>query len=344
MKMRSRRRGFTLIELLVVIAIIAVLIALLLPAVQQAREAARRTQCFNNLKQMGLALHNYHDAFKVFPAGQMVNSGPTSLNPGDADGPGHSFCDVIGTWATATLPFIDQANLANGQNSNLPLWNVANTKLVTTVLPVFTCPSDTSTSQNPVISAPPTGCYNGSATTGAGTMVTLGSYKGVAGKYANQNNPAGSTLFWDFPNYFRPGSLPSFDPSSAGPLHVSGTSSVASPCESVSTVTDGTSSTMMIGEYATLTQPTWGAQPLGGTAYTVLSSASVFPSCVGLADYNKCLLSAPANRCRRAFASLHAGGMNFVYCDGHVGFVSSSIDINVFQQLATIAGGEVTSQ
>ena len=95
MKMRSRRNGFTLIELLVVIAIIAVLIALLLPAVQQAREAARRTQCKNHVKQMGLALHNYHDTHLIFPAG-----------------------NIIGAWSfkTMLLPYMDQANLYNRIN------------------------------------------------------------------------------------------------------------------------------------------------------------------------------------------------------------------------------------
>lgn len=92
-----RRRGFTLIELLVVIAIIAILIALLLPAVQQAREAARRTQCKNNLKQMGLALHNYHDNYQFFPNGNVASS---------AGGWGLS-------WYARILPFVDQAPLYN---------------------------------------------------------------------------------------------------------------------------------------------------------------------------------------------------------------------------------------
>jgi prepilin-type N-terminal cleavage/methylation domain-containing protein len=93
------RRGFTLIELLVVIAIIAILIALLLPAVQQAREAARRTQCRNNLKQLGLAFHNYHDIYNRFPGGHMWDSSTASTN------------NVTGTgwgWAAALLPQMDQ--------------------------------------------------------------------------------------------------------------------------------------------------------------------------------------------------------------------------------------------
>src|SRR5689334_11131670 len=101
----KKRGGFTLIELLVVIAIIAILIALLLPAVQQAREAARQTQCKNNLKQLGLALHNYHDAFGRFPSsaiwGVRLTTGP------DTYGPYHH------TWLTALLPYLDQQNLFN---------------------------------------------------------------------------------------------------------------------------------------------------------------------------------------------------------------------------------------
>ena len=105
--MRTMRRGFTLIELLVVIAIIAILIALLLPAVQQAREAARRTQCRNNLKQLGLALHNYHDQNKMFPAMQFGSNAVGAGGIGDAiPGNGHS-------GFVSLLPFIDQAPLYN---------------------------------------------------------------------------------------------------------------------------------------------------------------------------------------------------------------------------------------
>lgn len=101
-----RRTGFTLIELLVVIAIIAVLIALLLPAVQQAREAARRTQCRNNLKQLGLALHNYHDQHNVFPTGSAG-----SYTTGGT-------VDRRSSWALSLLPFVDQANFYNKFNLN----------------------------------------------------------------------------------------------------------------------------------------------------------------------------------------------------------------------------------
>jgi prepilin-type N-terminal cleavage/methylation domain-containing protein len=98
---RDRVRGFTLIELLVVIAIIAILIALLLPAVQQAREAARRTQCKNNLHQIGIALHNYHDAFRILPPGQV-----TSVHWLQTD-------STMWGWAAMLLPYLDQSPMYN---------------------------------------------------------------------------------------------------------------------------------------------------------------------------------------------------------------------------------------
>ncbi|MFN0199477.1 MAG: DUF1559 domain-containing protein [Planctomycetaceae bacterium] len=128
---KKRRSGFTLIELLVVIAIIAVLIALLLPAVQQAREAARRTQCRNNLKQIGLALHNYHDAYLMFPAGRY------SLTAGVYSG--HSTHTML-------LPFIDQANLYNAMNTSLPFYVSPNFNTPElSIIPGYLCPS------NPVV-------------------------------------------------------------------------------------------------------------------------------------------------------------------------------------------------
>src|SRR5687767_15656460 len=114
------RFGFTLIELLVVIAIIAILIALLLPAVQQAREAARRTQCKNNLKQLGLALHNYLDVHGRFPIGQQFRGtwDGTNDSAGAAGNGGTGFA-----WGSYVLPFIDQAPLYNQFDFNVPIAN-----------------------------------------------------------------------------------------------------------------------------------------------------------------------------------------------------------------------------
>ncbi|HTN02852.1 MAG TPA: DUF1559 domain-containing protein [Planctomycetaceae bacterium] len=123
-----RRAGFTLIELLVVIAIIAILIALLLPAVQQAREAARATQCRNNLKQMGLAMHNYNDVYGRFPISQSWSS----LGPQYA---------ISACWARSLLPYVDQAGAFNQYNSSLSHLDPANRPIVGLSLPLFKCPS-----------------------------------------------------------------------------------------------------------------------------------------------------------------------------------------------------------
>ncbi|QDT92768.1 DUF1559 domain-containing protein [Gimesia algae] len=139
------RTGFTLIELLVVIAIIAILIALLLPAVQQAREAARRSTCKNNVKQMGLALHNYHETHRSFPPGWVQPSTSASCQPSVTSPSG---CKPGWGWGTMLLPFIDQANMYNALN-------VKSTQLVATpspesktTIPLFRCPSDTGSQLN----------------------------------------------------------------------------------------------------------------------------------------------------------------------------------------------------
>jgi prepilin-type N-terminal cleavage/methylation domain-containing protein len=130
---KRRARGFTLIELLVVIAIIAILISLLLPAVQQAREAARRTQCRNNLKQCGLAMHNYHDVFGMFPIGGIST---------DYSG------DVFGSGITSMLPYFDQANLENLYDYSLQ-WTDQAAGVQQTVLTMLVCPSVAG--ENPVV-------------------------------------------------------------------------------------------------------------------------------------------------------------------------------------------------
>jgi len=128
-----RRRGFTLIELLVVISIIGVLIALLLPAVQAAREAARRAQCTNNLKQMGLALQNYHDAMGAFPMSYAARSrfvdGATDTAPGWG-------------WATVILPQLEQGPLFDAVNFSLPVEGPQNSTVIRTILATYRCPSD----------------------------------------------------------------------------------------------------------------------------------------------------------------------------------------------------------
>jgi prepilin-type N-terminal cleavage/methylation domain-containing protein len=129
---RSCSRGFTLVELLVVIAIIGILMALLLPAVQAAREAARRTQCTNNLKQIGIGLHNYHDSYRTLPMAWWLSSSP-NLN--------------IGSWGTATLPFIEQKQVYDQMDTRFPAVDQAgppgqkNVQLIQTPLAVFVCPS-----------------------------------------------------------------------------------------------------------------------------------------------------------------------------------------------------------
>jgi len=137
---RRARLGFTLIELLVVIAIIAILIALLLPAVQQAREAARRTQCRNNIKQIGLALHNYHDNFGLFPPSgiyRFVDNSPV-VPAGTTGAP----CNY--SWIAMILPYMDQAPLYNSINFSAPLWGqqLGGEEISSKLIPMLLCPSD----------------------------------------------------------------------------------------------------------------------------------------------------------------------------------------------------------
>lgn len=292
---RSSQRGFTLIELLVVIAIIAMLIALLLPAVQQAREAARRTQCKNNLKQMVLALHNYHDTHNVFPIGRQLRAAGTP-NSGPLTGGGNGW-----GWSTYILPFIDQAPLYNQFNLSFPLCNkstpqgLRNCELVKTAVPYALCPSDTAPSQ---------------ATMGSSTDAhqvvdwAVTSYKGQAssfyeGRYA-----------W-----------PPTDASHSNGIFFNDSQI------RMRDITDGTSNTILLGEV------TWAlsqVQRMYGTINPAAGIATASSPYTGW-SVGQYPMNPPANalpafaRREMTFHSLHEGGAQFAFGDGTVRFLSENI-------------------
>ena len=314
-----RIRAFTLIELLVVIAIIAVLVALLLPAVQQAREAARRSQCKNNMKQFGLALHNYHDAFLLFPPGA------TTCNPcvpryGDISG--HNF------WADI-LPYMDQAPLYNNLNwtvigfqgspSAYPLHDAA----IHTVIPAFMCPSSTTATYN---------AYGWSSSSFLGSQTTV-NYAGIMG--SSQYGQIRSNRGTFYKN-----------------------SSIA-----VRDISDGTSNTMVIGEYSGLAKgqplssaktagpevtygwfntPTWyGIYDLGTDFwYSIqLGGYKTVTYAPNIAYYLGTGASASTTPFNQSLKSQHSGGIHALLGDGAVRFISENINLQTLYNLSDIGDG-----
>lgn len=302
MRTQHRIRGFTLIELLVVIAIIAVLIALLLPAVQQAREAARRSQCKNNLKQIGLALHNYHDTHNTFPPGWIgVVSGVQ-----DPEG------DSGFGWGSMILPNLDQSPLYAQFNFSNPMDAAPNRANLGRVLTVFQCPSDPKPDKFPLDDR-------------NGTPVDLASanYVGVFGtvELDGCENPPG--MF----------------PVTAQGQCVSDGAFFHNSRIKMRDFTDGTSSTLMVGERTTFTDPGTGDK-FYGTWSGALPEVEEAPARImGHAEH-------PPNRKLHPedFGSAHTGGAQFVLADGHVVFISENIDTRVFQSLSTRNGGEVVGE
>ncbi len=336
------RRGFTLIELLVVIAIIAILVALLLPAVQQAREAARRSSCKNNMKQLGLALHNYHDVHKVFPPA-LIGSGRYNNSSYYS---GNTLVKNTTGWQMI-LPYLEQAPLYDQFNSNeaavnnspygLPQApvNSNNARLVGTVIPTLECPSHDESG--------PAGAYS-SSWYGRTQYTRRTSYLFCTGVFTDYNAP------WHlYKSDYRQGAF--------------GNDGAAR----IRDLRDGTSSTTLIGEAwggsGYKVSHAYGPFGLSGihtsvhgrvvSAYASSTQACTnpslsicyttgnYPARFGInADYYQ---NGTDKTYAWGFGSGHTGGAQFVFGDGNVKFLSENIDYKTFCLLNYIHDGQVTS-
>ncbi|QDT64149.1 DUF1559 domain-containing protein [Calycomorphotria hydatis] len=302
-------RGFTLIELLVVIAIIAILIALLLPAVQQAREAARRSDCKNRMKQIALALHNYHDNFTVFPAGDYHANKATECNVNGPTGFGGTYGGA--PWTVMILPYLEEAALYNSFDFD-DIGTFANfgaqaaTQDAENVdgwyrnMPKFQCPSDpfsTSTSNNTNYLG-----VQGGGTIGGGQVICT--------------DTASSRYFAD-----------------NGILYLSSKIRIRD-------ITDGTTNTFMVAEtkyYPNIAFRTdelylsWASGAKTGT-YATPNAMTVCHT--GINDYEipTTTWSAWTSHPRRQ-GSFHVGGCHFALADGSIQFVSETIDVDTYRLL-----------
>ena len=307
-------RGFTLIELLVVIAIIAVLVALLLPATQQAREAARRTQCRNNLKQIGLAIHNYLDVYQTFPR---ANTSGSPLS--DA------------SLFVSILPYVDQSSAYNLYNFNLFNTSPANAQVVAQVVPSYVCPTAVIRRNVPdVVLVDPT--QYSSATDPCGDKGRApGTYAVCIGSV--NHSPYDATFSDNGAIVY----------SSSTPMGVT----------RIRDITDGTTNTLLVGESAWnfRSYTTTATACNGGIKYGYTYWANAYPSSIGFttaAPFNpKTYINfdpSVNDSTLTRFRSEHTGGVTFVLCDGSVKFISENIDQNTLDALGTRGGGEVVGQ
>jgi prepilin-type N-terminal cleavage/methylation domain-containing protein/prepilin-type processing-associated H-X9-DG protein len=337
---RRGQRAFTLIELLVVIAIIAVLIALLLPAVQQAREAARRTQCKNNLKQIGLALHNYHDTYLKFPASMYFSNFPN----GGLSGYSATGADTTHgpNWLVGMLPYIDQAPLFNLANFSVAIGNSINAPITSANIGGFQCPSDSNANAgNKFLDASRMGPNQWGRGSYAASGTGPQTFNGTQGWTTGTLPPAAGQL----------------GPSWRGVMGYNGWGGINS-------VTDGTSNTVAVWEIraglgATDPRGLWASGRVGaGWMADCNNNGGGMASgdCYGInegthADGDDILgcinataqgMGCHANGDGQAGPkSLHTGGVHALMCDGSVRFINQNLDGGTMAKITVQADGQV---
>jgi prepilin-type N-terminal cleavage/methylation domain-containing protein len=320
---KRRRNGFTLIELLVVIAIIAILIALLVPAVQKVREAASRMQCQNNLKNLALATHGYHDSNKKLPPGAQDAVLPVP-------NPTNTTTTIQGTsWIVFILPFIEQGPLYSRYNFSLAYNDVANGLVGEAVVPVLYCPSGPEASRvldpNTNLTKNPTTHYYAVMGPGGATDPTTYTVNGVTYS-ARVGNPVTNG---------------SYGTSGMMSRYTDNTGSVSTKrLIKLVEVTDGTSNTIMIGERCMFPHPTavneyrsWIRGNNGGAG---AAKNVTYP-------INSTFYNGSTNFNDMGFGSSHTGGCGFALGDGTVRFVNQNINLALLQALSTINAGETAS-
>jgi prepilin-type N-terminal cleavage/methylation domain-containing protein/prepilin-type processing-associated H-X9-DG protein len=326
-KAKTRISAFTLVELLVVIAIIGILVALLLPAIQAAREAARRSQCKNNLKQMALAALNHHDQKGTFPPGCVMSQGGASGNASYTTG-----------WTREIMPYAEDTALRDLYDPSISITATApanDPKVIKakqfreTAVPLYTCPSDFQMELGLPQSGP-----------GTGVMFMTGSYRGNAGRgdgfvtwYLYEDLPSPSAV------------SPNRNKGWRGPMHAVLSQGAAQPSgyvlrlEKIKDIIDGTSKTLLIGESTNqiAARRTYWAYTWGN--YLLSQPTPYDPTLWG--DFNRCVAAGnygTSNRaCHSGWFSNHSGGMNAALCDGSVSFLSFDIDLEEFAELGSIA-------